>query len=290
MTTEQCTDFPEPESLKEILELLDKLSDARTLKDSVGQKLLEDVETYCKDADQFYKDSGSRSGFLWSVFSNAYGIRASILQNSGTYDKYNDLESSHGKHEDCIAEALKKCLPKAFAALYFLLFMGDKSLGGIQGGQWKNQNVDGSRSFGQNLKNWLTDNRLVTPGLIRRGFSDSELKGSNDGSTVATAIARIIKHDSAKALQKALSYLLFSCPWDPSLTGHACLFLHKFCDKVTGGKSLEESFKKICSNVSFDDLKEVCKNLKENLNPFVSGTSSGLRAVSQQSTSNLFDD
>ncbi|KAK1932191.1 secreted antigen 1 [Babesia divergens] len=291
----QACNFEDPGSLKDILELLEKLNDASSLKKSVGQKLVQDVKKYFKDTDQFYKDSRS-SGFLSTVFSNAYGIRSTILKNSRTYDKYKNLnDGAHESHEDqeCgekISEALKKCLPKAFSVLFFLYFMGSNRLGDISGGAWKNQNVDGSGRSGQKLYQWLTDNRLVTPGLIRRGFLDSELNNSNNGSTVAPLIKQIIKHDSAGALQKALCYMLFVCPWHDALTGHACLFLHKFCDKVTGGKSLEESFKKICSNVSFDDLKEVCKNLKENLNPFVSGTSSGLRAVSQQSTSNLFED
>ncbi|KAK1936854.1 secreted antigen 1 [Babesia divergens] len=95
----------------------------------------------------------------------------------------------------------------------------------------------------------------------------------------------------AAALQKALCYMLFVCPWHDALAGHALLFLDKFCEKVPGGKSLEESFKGKDSKVSFDTLKDFCQDLKGNLNPFVNahGTS-GLRAVSKESTSNLFDE
>ncbi|KAK1940751.1 secreted antigen 1, partial [Babesia divergens] len=187
-------DFQEPGTLKDILDLLVKLNDASSLKNSVGQKLVQDVRKYFKDAEKFYQ-SGSHSEVLSTVFSNAYGIRGSILQSSGTYPKYNNLDNSHEDH-DCVPRALKKCLPKAFAALYFLLFMGDKSLGGIQGGHWSNNNVDGSRSSGQNLKNWLTDeqnlSRTLTPGLIKRGFSTGELHKSSDGSMLVGPLKKAV--------------------------------------------------------------------------------------------------
>ncbi|KAK1935305.1 secreted antigen 3, partial [Babesia divergens] len=142
--------------------------------------------------------------------------------------------------------------------------------------------------------NWLTKeenlSRTLTPGLIKRGFSDSELKDSNgQGSTVAPLIAKIIKHDSAKALQNALSYLLFSCPWDDALLGHAICFLYTFCSKVIGGP---ERFLKDPYKDHSGAFKEVCRGLKTSLQPFING-SSGLYAVCHGGATlfdNIWDD
>ncbi|KAK1935290.1 secreted antigen 1 [Babesia divergens] len=267
--------FQDPKNLKDILELLDKLYNASSLKDSVGQKLVQDVQKYFKDAEKFY---GSRSGFLSDVFTKSSFIRITILDRSGTYDKYNDLtDRSHTGHEDCvkkISEALKKFLPRGYAALYYLYFMCSKTdFSGMHGGQWSNNNVKAS---GQKLYQWLTDNRLVTPELIERGFVDRELDTSNDGSTVASTISQIIKHDTPGPLQSALSHLLLACPWHDSLLGHACLFLSTFCDQV---KDHGEKFQNYFSSSDFEELQRVCSTVKENLQPFTHASGLPLSAV-----------
>ncbi|KAK1939806.1 hypothetical protein X943_003469 [Babesia divergens] len=243
MSAEQCTEFPEPQDLKEILEIFDKLKDSVQAKKNVGPKLVEGIRKYCKDTDKFFKDSGS-SGFLWNVFTNGSGIRKSILQNSRTFEKYNDLERDHAIHEDCVPRALKKCLPKAHAALLFMLFNCDTAFYGYSLGRWRDQKVNES-GLSQDLHNWLTKEETLkplTPGLIKRGFSTGNLAGSNTGQDVATAIAKMIKHDSAGDLQKFVLYLLLACPWDDALTGHALCFLYTFCSKVQG-VSLEGKLK-----------------------------------------------
>ncbi|KAK1936822.1 hypothetical protein X943_002538 [Babesia divergens] len=121
----------------------------------------------------------------------------------------------------------------------------------LQGGQWKDQNVNDSGGSGTDLFNWLTKEtsgartgtKAYTPGLVPRGFSTGELHKSNKGQTVATQIQNIITHESPGDFQKALSYLLFVCPWDNALLGHACWFLLKFCDEVAKDreKRLEKS-------------------------------------------------
>ncbi|KAK1938500.1 secreted antigen 1, partial [Babesia divergens] len=290
----QACSFQDPETLKDVLELLEKLYNASSLKKSVGQKLVQDVQKYFKDTDKFYQ-SGSRSEFLSDVFSNAYGIRSTILQNSGTYPKYSSL-NDHENH-DCVPRALKKCLPKAFAALYFLLFMGSNSLGGIQGGQWKNQNVNGSGGSGTDLHNWLTKeenlSRTLTPGLIKRGFSNRELKNHNDGSTVAPLIKKIIKHDSAGPLQNVFFYLLFACEWDPALLGHAILFIWTFFVQVN--KSKDSGFADLKEHKSgdFEKLNGIWEQLKEFLLPLAQGRhgshNTSLSAVHHNNSSNLFD-
>ncbi|KAK1932196.1 secreted antigen 1 [Babesia divergens] len=280
MAEQQPCNFEDPGTLKDILELLAKLSESRTLKNSVGQKLLEDVQKYCKDAEKFY---GSHSGLLMTVLQYAGNIRSSILKNSQsseTYDKYKDLETEHGSHERCVAEALKECLPRGYAALYYLYFMCSNDCKSMHGGAWNNNNVKDS---GQKLYKWLTDDRTVTmPELIDRGFSQGKLKESNDGDTVATLIAKIIKHDSAGPLQSALSYLLFVCPWEEFLLGHALCFLNTFCSKVSAEEGLQEKLKGYSG-----DLKTVCQDLQNHLQHFIVGTSK-LYAVCQKNTK-LFD-
>ncbi|KAK1934392.1 secreted antigen 3 [Babesia divergens] len=165
----------------------------------------------------------------------------------------------------------------------------------LQGGQWHDQKVNDSGGSGTDLFNWLTKeknlSRTLTPGLIRRGFSTGNLAGSNTGQTVATQIKTIIKHDSAGPLQKVLLYLLFSCPWDDSLLGHACLFLHKFCSEVEtdSGNAFRGEFEEKYSGKKYDELKELCRTLKSQLDSLVNGTQGGLSAVCHQNT-NLFKD
>ncbi|KAK1935513.1 hypothetical protein X943_000324 [Babesia divergens] len=170
--------------------------------------------------------------------------------------------------------------------------MGSNSLERtLQGGQWKDQNVNGSGRSGQNLKNWLTDEKTLkplTPGLIRRGFLGRQLKDSNDGSMVATVIAKIIKHDNPEALQKALSYLLFSCPWDNALLGHALCFVTKFCSEVGNPDEGQKNFKGYS-----EELKTVCQEIEGSLTSFVQGSGqSHILAVSQGSNvySGVFND
>ncbi|KAK1937960.1 hypothetical protein X943_000762 [Babesia divergens] len=165
----------------------------------------------------------------------------------------------------------------------------------LQGGHWSNNNVNGSGSSGQNLKNWLTKEKTfgggsskpLTLGLIRRGFLDSELKNSNDGSTVAQELKKAVSltpNTDYGSLQNVLCGLMFVCSWDASLLGHAICFLYKFCSKVSQGS--EDLFP-----VPYKDhsgaFKEVCRGLKSDLQPFING-SSGLSAVSQ-GNQNLFD-
>ncbi|KAK1939115.1 secreted antigen 1 [Babesia divergens] len=279
--SETCN-FQEPGTLKDILELLAKLYNASSLKDSVGQKLSEDVRKYCKDAQKFY---GSHSGFLSTVFTNGSGIRSTILENSMTqYDKYKDLDRDHGSHKDCvkkISEALKECLPRGYVALYYLYFMCSTECSRMHGGQWSGQKVNGSGGSGQDLYKWFTQ-KHITPELITRGFSQGKLKESNDGQIVAPVIKTIIKHDSPGDFQNVLVFLLFSCPWDHSLLGHAICFLDKFCSKVSAEEGLQEKLKGYSG-----DLKTVCSTLKSHLQPFISGDSH-LFAVCHNN-SGLFD-
>ncbi|KAK1935538.1 secreted antigen 1 [Babesia divergens] len=295
MSEQECKSFPEPQDLKDALELLEKLKDTVLAKKNVGQKLLKDVETYCKETDQFYKDSShesTSSSFLWSVFTTAQSIRRTILDMGRTSGKYNNLDNDHGKHNDCIAEALKTCLPKAYAALYYLYFMCSKELNGMQGGTWSGQNVKASGIFGTDLHNWLTDGQKTfggeskpfTPGLIKRGFPPGQLHDSNKGQTVAGAIKHILYHDTPEAFQKVLAYLLFACPWHESLLGHACLFLHKFCSEVsTEGERLKGKFKGYS-----EELKNVCQGLQSSLTSFLNGSSQSHILAVSQGNSNVY--
>ncbi|KAK1935925.1 secreted antigen 3 [Babesia divergens] len=293
--TKACSDFPQPQDFKEILELLEKLSESVQATKNAGPKLLQDVKKYCKETDQFYKDSSS-SNYLWNVFSGAKSIRSTILDMARTSGTYKNLDNDHGKHEDCIAEALKKCLPNAYAALYFLLFMGSQDLERtLQGGKWKDYACDGTDStYGGGSKVdlylWLNDRKGENTGLVKRGFSGLTLTNKK-GSEVATQIKNIIKHDTPEALQKVLSYLLFSCEWDPSLLGHALCFLYKFCEKVMVYQSsslLQGKLKGEDPKVNFENLNAVCIELQGHLLPFTDTSDSKLSAVCHEN-SELFD-
>ncbi|KAK1939080.1 secreted antigen 1 [Babesia divergens] len=266
-----CTEFPEPQDLKEILELLHKLNDARSISGAVLVTLEGEAKKYFKDSD-----SDGLSSVLWNVFTKAKEIRGSIISDTGTYQKYSSLDSHEG--HDCVPNALKKFLPRGYAALLFMLFNCDSEFSGYSLGAWRDQKVNGSGGSTKDLFNWLTKEETLkplTPGLIKRGFSDLS---SNDGQTVADNIKTIISHESTGPLQKALSHLLFACEWDPALLGHACLFLHKFCSEVsTEGERLKGKFKGYS-----EELKNVCLGLSGSLQPFVSGSSqSHILAVSQ---------
>ncbi|KAK1935267.1 secreted antigen 1 [Babesia divergens] len=281
MSVVACTSFPQPESLKDILELLHKIGESVQAKKNVGQKLLKDVETYCKDAEKFYKDSSSHSGFLSTVFTKAKEIRGSILQNSRTFEKYSSLDSGHGKHNDCIAEALKKCLPKAYAALYYLYFMGSQDLkSSIQGGKW-DSGTNKCNASGTMFNKWLTDDQydVKMKGLISRGFSGVKSSlTSNTAENVAEQIKQSLGHESPGPLQNVLVFLLFVCPWHDSLLGHAICFLSTFCLKVQDDR---ENFQNYFSSSDFEAFKSVCRALKSHLEPFTHASGLPLYAVCQ---------
>ncbi|KAK1936823.1 secreted antigen 1, partial [Babesia divergens] len=302
--------FQDPKNLKEILEELGKLDYATETRHKVFEQLKNGLKAYCAETylQAFYGGRDYGRGYSGSILlltkAGEKVSEAILLKASWTSGTYKNLDNDHASHSNCaekISEALKKCLPKAYAALYFLLFMGDKSLGGIQGGQWKDQNVNGSDRSGTDLFNWLTkeeksvgggSSKPLTPGLIKRGFLDSELKNSNgQGSTVATAIQTIITHNTPGYLQKALCGFMFVFPWDDALTGHTCLFLSKFCEKVNEDpkNAFNEIFQRKYADNNYDTFKELCQQLKPNLDPFIDGTTSGLQAVCQQNQ-NLFKD
>ncbi|KAK1939073.1 hypothetical protein X943_003027 [Babesia divergens] len=121
-----------------------------------------------------------------------------------------------------------------------------------------------------------------TPGLIKRGFLDRELEGSNKGQNVATAIKNIITHDTPGSFQKVLAYLLFSCPWDPSLTGHALCFLSMFCVTVQSPQKNFEGYS--------EELKDVCRELSGSLNSFVQGSGQSHILAVSQGNSNVYND
>ncbi|KAK1937983.1 putative RIBOSOME BINDING PROTEIN-1 [Babesia divergens] len=276
----QCN-FQEPGTLKDILELLDKLKDAYGISGAVLLKLEGEVEKYFNVTEDSYGLTSSLGG----VFTKAILIRKSILKNP-SYETYSHIS---GGHTDCalkVAEALKKCLPKAYAALYYLYFMGDKTFNGNKG--WESNKCDETRNI---FYKWLTDDSHYgkTPGLLKRGFpEETSSLTSNTAETVAdelkSAVSLNIQGDDG-SLQNVLCGFMFVCSWDPALTGHACLFLSTFCSMVSQGS--EDLFP-----VPYKDhsgaFKDVCKGLKTSLEPFIDG-SSGLSAVCQRNT-NLFND
>ncbi|KAK1937969.1 secreted antigen 1 [Babesia divergens] len=296
--SETCN-FKEPGTLKEILEELDKLDGATSTRPKVYNHLKNSLQNFCgnKYLEAFYGSHGSGfAGSIQLLTKAGQKVCEEILQKaSWTFEKYGTFDNDHGKHSNCaekISEALKKCLPKAYAALYFLLFMGSQKLNGMQGGHWSNNNVNGSRSSGTDLHLWLTDVKGSGTGLVKRGFTHSDKHSftNKKGSDVATAIKTIITHDSPAALQKVLCGLMFVCKWDDALTGHACLFLVKFCEKVNedSGNAFREIFQRKYTDQGYDTFKRYCQQLKPNLDSLANGTTSKLSAVCQKNTG-LFD-
>ncbi|KAK1936020.1 hypothetical protein X943_000982 [Babesia divergens] len=271
---EQCT-FQDPGNLKDILELLEKLDGTGySVKNAVGQKLVDGIQKYCNNSPNFY--SPSDAGCLQNVFKHAKEIRGKILKNPGEYDKYNDLDRVHAGHTDCaekISNALRENLPKAYSALYYLYFMGSQELWSDGwGGWWKNT----CNSQVGNLFEWLSDVKGKDSGLVTRGFPRWEYHKltENTGKDVATAIGSTLHHDNPGDLQKSFFYMLFVCDWDHSLLGHACWLLVKLGDKVekdSGGK-LKRNLTGVQPEISYDKLKSVCGRLNGPLGKFVKGS------------------
>lgn len=51
---QQACAFKDPVNLKEILDLLAKLYDAKDVQNSVAHKLVEGIQKYCKETTKFY--------------------------------------------------------------------------------------------------------------------------------------------------------------------------------------------------------------------------------------------
>ncbi|KAK1932182.1 secreted antigen 3 [Babesia divergens] len=301
MAQQECTDFQFKQgSLKDILEELAKLYNAETTRKKVFQQLKSYLGAYCaeKYLDAFYQDLDYGRGVSYSggtIQAVTYAgkcICEAILQ-SPTDGRSVD---THSKHEgqtcgEKYFNALKECLPKAYAALFFLFFNVSTDCKGIGGGKWNGLKVNGS-GHSNYLFEWLTD-QDGSDDFIARGYRYGELHGSNDGQKVADPLKKAVSltpSSTEGSLQNVLCGLMFVCDWDDALTGHACAFLYKFCDEVgkdTGGK-LKERLSEVQPTISFENLKRVCGQLKGKLDSLVNGTS-GLRAVCQKNTG-LFKD
>ncbi|KAK1932139.1 secreted antigen 1 [Babesia divergens] len=282
-------------SLKEILELLGKLHNTESTKKNVFQQLKSYLGAYCSASylNDFYKDEGSDYGSGYSYSGSGTiqlltlageNVSRQILQNPSWTSRFIDPHTGHSG-QDCgekYFKALKKCLPELFPALFFLFFNVSTECASFGGGSWNTLKVKGS---GQNLYKWLIGDS--SDGFIARKFSGGELHISKTGQNVAEELKKAVSlrpGSTEGSLQKVLCGFMFVCSWDPSLTGHACLFLYKFCSKVSAGDgSLEEKLKGYSGK-----LKTVCHDLQNHLEPFIGG-SSGLYAVCHQNT-NLFKD
>ncbi|KAK1933774.1 secreted antigen 1 [Babesia divergens] len=277
-------------SLKDILEELGKLQNADNTKKKVFSQLRDGLNTYCGNGylEAFYGDQsgmyGSTSGVSYAgggtiqaLTDAGKKISRQILQNPTWADRHED---PHADHDKCIkkySEALQACLPKTFAALFFLFFNVAKECASFGGGSWNTLKVKGS---GQNLYKWLIESDSDLPG----GFSQKDLNTSKTGKDVAEKLksAVSLKPDTySGSLQNVLCGFMFVCKWDDALTGHACLFLSTFCSKVNN--NLEAQVKEKFKGNS-ETFKNICNTLVPHLNPLVYGSGFdsdlGLRAVS----------
>ncbi|KAK1935276.1 secreted antigen 1 [Babesia divergens] len=292
--TKACDYQPRHDTLKEILEELGKLYNAETTKSKVFQQLRTYLKAYCGNGylQAFYKDYGSDhgsgvssygGGTIQALTQAADRIGREILQKASWTSSH---DTAHAEHtgQTCgekYFNAFKACLPKAYAALFFLFFNVSTECSGIGGGHWSSLPVKGS---GQNLNKWLTGSGSD---FIDRGFSHGELHPSKTGQNVVEQLKKAVSlrpDTNNGSLQKVLCGFMFVCKWDDALTGHAICFLSTFCSKVSGDS---ESFLQGKYKEHSGAFKDVCKGLQSSLDPFIFGTS-GLSAVCHDNT-NLFD-
>ncbi|KAK1937979.1 hypothetical protein X943_001383 [Babesia divergens] len=168
---------------------------------------------------------------------------------------------------------LTACLPKTFAALFFLFFNVSNDCNQIGGGTWNSLPVNDS---GQNLYNWLIGGS-DDDDFIARGFLQGELHKSNNGQNVAQELKKAVSLKPSKtegSLQNVLCGFMFVCKWNDALLGHALCFLSMFCVTVQSPQKNFEGYS--------EELKDVCRELSGSLTSFVQGSSqSHILAVSQ---------
>ncbi|KAK1932160.1 hypothetical protein X943_000295, partial [Babesia divergens] len=186
MSAEECSGIQfKHGSLKDILEELGKLHNTESTKKNVFQQLKSYLGAYCSASylDAFYKDYGSGysysyGGSIQALTDAGKKISRQILQNPTWADSYSD---PHTGHPECIQKyfnALKACLPKAYAALFFLFFNVSNDCTSFGGGSWSSLPVNGSDSE-NSLGQWLTDQDGSGSDFIARKFSQDELHDSN---------------------------------------------------------------------------------------------------------------
>ncbi|KAK1937968.1 hypothetical protein X943_002984, partial [Babesia divergens] len=277
MAQQECTDFQfKHETLKEILEELGKLYTTTSTRHKVFEKLKTYLTTYCNETylNDFYgkRDYGSGvSSYGGSIQLLTYAgqkVSEAILKSPPSWTS--QVQDTHVSHtgRDCAEKyfnALKKCLPKTFAALFFLFFNCDSDCTSFGGGQWSGQNVNGqgSGSSGQNLYQWLTDSSDDLPG----GFSGGELHDKNTGQSLVEQLKNAVslKPDGyTGSLQNALCALMFVCEWEYALTGHAVLFVWDFCNHAD---RLRGQFTNKYPQGNFDTFMSLCTSLKADLDP-----------------------
>ncbi|KAK1935246.1 secreted antigen 1 [Babesia divergens] len=292
MSEAKACDFEfKHDTLKSILEELGKLNDATVTRPKVFQQLRDGLHEYCGDTylDAFYGSRGSGRGFAGSILlltKAGQNVSEEILKSTPWTSHHQDPHTGHSG-QDCGGKyfnALQACLPKTFAALLFLFFNVSTECRKFGGGHWSGQKVNDS---GNSFYHWLIGGS-GSDGFIARKFSKEELHPSKTGQKVAQELKNAVSLKPSKtegSLQNVLCGFLFVCKWDDALTGHACLFLHKFCEKVLEGS--ERLLQKPYKDHS-EAFKDVCSALKSDLKPFIDGTSK-LYAVCHGNT-DLFKD
>ncbi|GIX61829.1 variant erythrocyte surface antigen-1 family protein [Babesia caballi] len=237
-----CTDIPEPNTLKDALDLFGALFvNSGDLKERVSTALDP------KNQRQSVTSHSSIRDNFKEILSNLNALRNYIVDNEhqGTYGHYLDL--TYVADDSCAVQCVKHILaifPKLYATLSFLTFHVDEEAEDLGGGRWEGQHCDGDNSsFGEGtLNHWLKSSgpglpsALESPSksyfiLLPGGYKD-ELSSNQGGEFVSTLKDFIIDFEgSGTCFHNLLLEAAITSPWSPCNVATCLAVLRAVCDE-----------------------------------------------------------
>ncbi|CDR98125.1 hypothetical protein BBBOND_0406090 [Babesia bigemina] len=207
------------------------------------------------------------SNFLWHV-NRVYGK----LVFTTTKDA---ASIPRDPNVDDTVDALLECLPKFFAAMYYLWYNVDVIFKGVGGGGW----AEDWPGYGGGLETYLTKAyRSASGSILPGGFELRELRygrlyaNYTQGKKMTTDLRWFL---DKKVEQNYLRdvFILSTCTVfgaESVNTANAICLVGVFCDIVKSGKqdalkeALEKNIKPKC--IAWDELKHVCGEIKVTYN------------------------
>ncbi|KAK1443864.1 hypothetical protein BgAZ_207400 [Babesia gibsoni] len=242
----------EPHSVKDMLDFLAKLQQENTLKD----KFVNDLEKVVKEYLDTTKVEKKGYTEVWrELLDNVNKLRHELLNNTGDYGKYKDL------NEEGVTKAfeiLVQWIPLLHSEFWLLYQLSSSEGQGLGGNQWAEEHF-GPGHTDTHVHKWLTDNigEAMDKFSVKKGFTEEDLK--TDGRLTAKVTGNLGINFYAGGPLNYAQYGIFLLHGDTFLASNlasAMLFLAEFCRQINADKLKDK-----INAGKYACVKDVCKDL-----------------------------
>ncbi|GIX60994.1 secreted antigen 1 [Babesia caballi] len=256
-------------TLKECLDYFGWLNSQRELQQYLDAEIRK-VDPYIRSTQN------NLTANLSSVISKIDKFRKLLYFSTENYGKYTNRTFSEGCDGGHIYN-LNVCLHRLYSALLFLWFNTSGTEKDRGGSGWSDSSCNASNS---EICKWLIGEN-EGPGIIKGGFSISDLKGTK-GKQIASEIEKALNSND---LQKCLSTLLFLPPWLPEKTANACLLVKQLCEMMSNDRPVEELTQEYSND--YDNIKQICKELMQSVGKITNGIGDKLLSPVYKDSNNI---